>query len=199
MDEIIDIILARLRTAFRRGVVSGVDDGGDGLRVQVNSWGFPRWMEAVLPYGLSFLPQDGAEVGFFGVSSRQGHQVTLLVGDRRYRITGLARGEVVLHDDQNRDGATNRVHLTRDGIRIETTRPDGVVIEATGPVTINSNDVRLGNGADAALVRWPQLQSFLQGLVLQVTGAANLTTGAVTGTTTPPSVPSMGTTRVIAK
>jgi len=145
-------------------------------------------VEHVEPYVFTSCPADapsdgrGAEAVVLDLGGCSYHPVAIVVGDRRFRITGLAKGEVCVHDDQGQ-----KVHLTRDGI----------VVEGKA-VTVNSDTVKLGNGADAALVRWPELQAFLQGLVLPVSNAVPAAPGPVTAGP-PASVPEMGTTAVTAK
>jgi len=199
--EAIRHILGRLDAMFRRGKIVAVDDSGDCLRVQVEAWGLSRWMEAVLPYGLSFRPKVGSEVVFSAVGGRTGHQVTFQIGDRRYRLTGMADGEVAINDDQNADGAVHKVHLKRDGILIETTRPDGITLKATGPIALDTRDGRLGAGADAALVREPEMRTFLATLlsVLSSGGQADASTHKVTFTGLPSAPPAAGTTTIKAK
>ncbi|MDO8294381.1 MAG: phage baseplate assembly protein V [Gallionella sp.] len=64
-------------------------------------------------YGLTAKPHPGAEciALFFGGDRSNG--VVIAVADRRYRLTGLAEGEVALYDDLG-----HKVHLTRTGIVI---------------------------------------------------------------------------------
>lgn len=104
-------------------------------------------------YGLSAHPRAGAEGVALSVGGLRSHAIVLAVGDRRYRMTGLAEGEVALHDDQGQS-----VHLTRDGIVITgkklTVEVDDA-IELTGAsfkvtadtVDLASDDVGIGNGA----------------------------------------------------
>ena len=71
-------------------------------------------IEHVEPYGLTACPHPGAEhvTLFFG--GDRSHGVVIVVADRRYRLQGLAAGEVALYDDLGQ-----KVHLTRGGIVID--------------------------------------------------------------------------------
>lgn len=71
-------------------------------------------MEHMEGYGLTARAHPGAEVlaGFLG--GDRSHGVVLVVADRRYRVTGLASGEVCLYDDIG-----HQVLLGRDGIVIK--------------------------------------------------------------------------------
>ena len=79
------------------------------------------------PYGFTSRPKPGAEHVTVFLDGDRSHGITLVVADRRYRLTGLAEGEAALHDDQGQ-----KVHITRDGIVIKTAkkiRIDGANIE----------------------------------------------------------------------
>jgi len=67
------------------------------------------------PYGFTSNPQPGAEALTLFFGGDRSHGVTVIVADRRYRLTGLVKGEMAIHDDQGQ-----KVHLKRDKILIET-------------------------------------------------------------------------------
>lgn len=73
-------------------------------------------VEHLQDYGHYSRPLDGASGLLMAIAGNRGQAVALAVGDRRYRIS-LQAGEVAIADDQGQ-----RVHLTRDGIVIETTK-----------------------------------------------------------------------------
>jgi len=107
--------LARALGMIMRAVVTRVTDSteaqevqGQVLRDEVLD------LERIQSYGMTAVPQVGAEavVVFLGGSRSNG--VVIAVEDRRYRLTGLAAGEVALYDDQGQ-----KVHLKRDKIVIE--------------------------------------------------------------------------------
>lgn len=79
-------------------------------------------IEHVEPYGYTANPHAGAEAILLSLGGRRGHTVCIVVADRRYRLKGLAKGEVALYDDLG-----HQVHLTRAGI---------VIRGAGHPVTI---------------------------------------------------------------
>jgi len=78
-------------------------------------------VEHVQPYGLVSNVQPptqgatgsntAAESFIVYMSSDRSHPVSLVSGDRRYRMMNLAPGEVALHDDQGQ-----QLHLTRKGM-----------------------------------------------------------------------------------
>lgn len=65
-------------------------------------------------YGLTARPHPGAECITLFPGGDRSHGVVIAVADRRYRVTGLAEGEVALHDDLG-----HKVHLTRTGIVVD--------------------------------------------------------------------------------
>lgn len=66
------------------------------------------------PYGFTSHAKPGSEHLTVFLDGDRSHGITVVVADRRYRLAGLAEGEVALHDDQGQ-----KVVLMRDGIRIE--------------------------------------------------------------------------------
>jgi phage baseplate assembly protein V len=71
-------------------------------------------MEHFEPYGWTSHPHPGAEVAATFLDGDRSHGLVLVVADRRYRLTTLQEGEVVVHDDLGQ-----KVHLTREGIIVE--------------------------------------------------------------------------------
>jgi phage gp45-like len=77
-------------------------------------------IEHVHPYGFTSVVQPptgggvarkAAEAIFSFLGGGRSHGIAMLIGDRRYRLYGLANGEVSLHDDQGQ-----QVHFKRNGI-----------------------------------------------------------------------------------
>lgn len=71
-------------------------------------------VEHLEPYGFTSCPHGGAEGLAVFPGGDRSHGVVIVVADRRYRMQGLKKGEVALHDDQGQS-----VHLTRDGIVVK--------------------------------------------------------------------------------
>jgi len=134
--------VTRLVDMFLRGVVDRVTDSSkfqgvvaklrayDDLEDGPDGSGVEHW----LPYGFTAVAKAGAEalVGYLGGDSDKA--VVISVGDRRYRLTGLAEGEVALYDDQ---GA--KVHLTRSGIVLEPASGQTVELGGTGGAQVARN------------------------------------------------------------
>ena len=98
-------------------------------------------IELVHPYGFTSNVQpptgtQGAEAIVAYPTGDRSHGVIIAHGDRRFRLTGLANGEVAIHDDQGQ-----KVHLTRSGIVVNT--PGTLTITAGGAVTITAPTINL--------------------------------------------------------
>ncbi len=157
------------------------------LQVVVYAGDVRDGVEHFEPYGFTSCPADapsdgrGAEAVVVDLGGCPDHPVAIVVGDRRYRLTGLEKGEVAIHDDQGQ-----KVHFKRDGI-----------VVSGKAVTVNSDTVKLGNNAYAALVREPTLKQYLDDLEAALVG---LQAQALVWSVPRPSVPTdLGTTAVTAK
>ena len=109
----------RLGNLLARGSVSAVNGAGKmrTLQIRMMAGEVKDNVEHFEPYGFTSEPLAGAEhvTAFF--DGDRSHGVTLVVADRRYRLTGLESGEAAIHDDLGQ-----KVHLTRDGIVIKTAK-----------------------------------------------------------------------------
>ncbi|WP_431477838.1 phage baseplate assembly protein domain-containing protein [Massilia eburnea] len=62
--------------------------------------------------GFTSVPKPGAEGVVVFVGGNRDHGLVIAVEDRRFRLKGLASGEVAIYDDQGQ-----KVHLTRAAYR----------------------------------------------------------------------------------
>jgi phage baseplate assembly protein V len=130
-----------------RAILRLADDSEDCQMVQVDLLADETSddVEHLQTYGLTSVPFAGADGLFLSVAGSRSNGVVLAVGDRRYRLTGLQKGEVALYDDQGQ-----KVHLKRDGISIETS----MKVTVTAPhVVVISDDVQLGAPGGQAVAR----------------------------------------------
>lgn len=102
-------------------------------------------IEHVHPYGFTSNVQpptgdQGAEGIVVYPTGDRSHGVMVAVGDRRFRMKGLANGEVAIHDDQGQ-----KVHLTRAGIVIQTS---GSISITGGAITCNGSSVKINGQVD---------------------------------------------------
>jgi phage baseplate assembly protein V len=136
MAAILDSLIRIVQGIVVRGVVRLVDASGKMQTVQVTTTdGTTDEAEHFEAYGFTSRPKSGAEAVVLHVGGTS-HPVVIVAADRRYRVTGLAEGEVILHDDQGQ-----KVHLKRDGIYI-----DGKKVAVTGDTTV-SGDLEATSGS----------------------------------------------------
>lgn len=105
-----------LGNMIARGVVTAINSATkmQTLQVRLLADESKSDVEHFEPYGFTSSPNPGAEqVALFPDGDRS-HGLVIVVADRRYRLQGLAAGEMAIHDDQGQ-----KVHLTREGIVID--------------------------------------------------------------------------------
>lgn len=105
-----------LRNIVARGVITALDTAKKcqvaGLKLIA---GDPKeGVEHLEPYGFTSAAQNGAEAVVLFPGGDRSHGMAVIVADRRYRLKGLARGEVAIYDDQGQS-----VTLTRAGIVVD--------------------------------------------------------------------------------
>lgn len=193
LSRALEPLSRRIGGLVRRGVVHTAANGGGRLTLQVEALaGDTRdGCEYMLPYGLFAHPLPGGEAVPVAVGATPGHSVVLTVADRRYHLREGRPGEVALHDDQGQV-----VHLTREGIRIETAL--AITIEAAQSVDVAGDTVTV-TASTLARITAPEVQIHAaQSLRLDAggygetwtpTGRKTWTQGASTTQMGPPSPP----------
>lgn len=86
------------------------------------------------PYGFTAAPQAGAEALVAFPGGKRSHGVVVAVADRRYRLKGLAGGEVAMYDDQGQ-----KVVMGRSGMTIVS--KGNVTLDCSGGDLIVTGDV----------------------------------------------------------
>lgn len=89
-------------------------------------------------YGFTSHPKAGAEAAVVFLDGDRSHGLVLVVADRRYRLRGLADGEVALHDDGEEAGGGSSIVLKRGGV---------IEITAAAAVHLNTPEL-LHNGVN---------------------------------------------------
>lgn len=114
----------RVRLMVGRCILRAINDSGSVQVVQAQLLAdeVQDDVERIQQYGYTSVPLSGAEGVVVFVGGNRDHGIVIATEDRRYRLKGLAGGEVAIYDDQGQ-----AVHLTRSGI---------VVKGAGKPVTI---------------------------------------------------------------
>ncbi|MEO7691295.1 MAG: phage baseplate assembly protein V [Sphingomonas sp.] len=162
---------ARVHMMVGRVTIAGVDSGKKMQQLQIELMADETRdeVEHFEPYGLTSNPKkDGAEGVHLSVGGLRSNGVVICVANRQYRLTGLAEGEVAIHDDQGQ-----KVHLKRDGILVHgkklTFESEGdiaftaegdmtfdtgkLTVTASDRVTLGTDDLLLGNGATLQAAR----------------------------------------------
>jgi len=138
MSRELGILSRRVRGLVRRGTVT-LREGNtkmQGLQVRGTRDEVLDGVEHWEPYGWTAAPLAGSEVLMLGAGGGRSMPIAAGVADRRYRITGLADGEVCVHDDQGQ-----RVTLYRDRIELQrgavkaTLSDTGIVLDGNVSIT----------------------------------------------------------------
>lgn len=155
-DKVSQPLTRKIRQAVARCVVALVNDAAkmQGLQVQVLADEVLDNREHFQHYGFTSVPHAGAEGIMLSVNGQRAHGVVINVDDRRYRLTGLAPGEVAIYDDLGQ-----KIELKRDQIKV--TAPKVVVVsddvhlgaEGGAKVARIGDRVNVGSGSSAGL--WP--------------------------------------------
>lgn len=82
-------------------------------------------IEHIEPYGYTSRPLDGAEAIVANLFGNRDHAVALLVGDRRFRLKNLQKGEVALWTDEG-----DVIHFKRG---------NQILVDTLGTLVANAN------------------------------------------------------------
>jgi phage baseplate assembly protein V len=137
--QVLRDVARRVQMMLARAVLAGVSDAGglQVLQLRLMAEEVKDGVERVQQYGLTSVPHAGAEAVVLFAGGNRDHGIVVAIDDRRYRLRGLANGEVALYDDQGQS-----IVLRRD--RIEVTAPR---------VVINSPSISMGAGDPKPLAR----------------------------------------------
>lgn len=156
VNKIMGPLARRVRLMIGRGVLALVNDSlrMQALQVRALSGEVLENVEHWQPYGFTYHPLPGGEPLLVFPKGDRSHAVCIAVADRRYRVKGLAQGEVCLFDDLGQ-----KITLYRDRIEVEApkvvVKSDNVHLGAQGgPKVARIGDrVQVGTGSSAGL--WP--------------------------------------------
>lgn len=140
LQKLLRPVHARIANLVSRAVVKRVDDGTTLQTIQalVGEGEVRDGLERFQPYGLTSAPEPGAEAVVLFVGGRRDNGYVVAVDDRRYRLTGLAQGEVALY---SKTGAS--VVLKADG-SVEVNAAPGASVVLNGGI---QNVARVGDTA----------------------------------------------------
>lgn len=137
LEKLIAPLRRRVGLMVGRCVVNLVNDAlkMQGVQISLLSDETRDNVERLQNYGFSSNPHPGAEAVAVAVGGSRNHAVVIVCDDRRYRLTGLAEGEVALYDDLG-----SKIVLKRGNV-IEVTAATKVrvvspLVEMTGALTV---------------------------------------------------------------
>ena len=147
LDRLLKPLNGRIQMMIGRAVIVAANDAlkAQGLQVELLDGEVQDGIEHFQHYGVTSVPLAGAEAVIAFVGGLRSHGICIGTVDRRFRLTGLQAGEVALHDDQGQ-----KVHITRDGIVIETDKP---VIVRSPNVLVEADAVDLGAAGGQPVAR----------------------------------------------
>ena len=103
-------------------------------------------------YGFTSVPKEGAEAIVLCPQGNREHMVAIVVDDRRYRLKGMAEGEVAMFTDEG-----DVIHIKRGG-HIEIKAADKVDIIGANEVSVDSASIKLGKTAAEAVIKGTTFQ-----------------------------------------
>lgn len=143
-------IQRRVALMVSRAVITLVNDSLKMQNVQVNLMADVTrdGVERFQNYGHTSNPHPGAEGIMVSIGGNQDHGIVIVVDDRRYRLTGLAEGEVAMYDDLGQ-----KVHLTRSGmivngggLPVNVQNVSDLNVTTSGVVTVKAGGLAVAKG-----------------------------------------------------
>ena len=148
-------IWARLKNTIGRGRIATVLDGGNVQRVQVQAGadetidGVPRLAE----YGIASVPPAGSDAILLFLAGERSNGVVIATGNQKFRLKGLADGDVALYDSRGQTIVLSAGGMTvkAAGLPIVIENASSVSIDAptivNGPLTVAGTITQTGGGA----------------------------------------------------
>lgn len=174
-------IRGRIRNVVARGVVTLVRESPllEEVQLRLLAGELRGPLERFQEYGFTSHPHPGAEAIALFHGGRRAHGLVIAVDDRRYRLLGLAEGEVALYDDLG-----TRIVLRR-GKRVEVraTELDAVLeadalVDAGGKATVRSaGDLLAESTGGKATVKAATIAR-LEGADVQIVGTTSVSVDA---------------------
>ncbi|WP_182466804.1 phage baseplate assembly protein V [Sphingomonas gilva] len=147
-------LMQRIRGMLARAIIGPIDDnsGIQSAQVDLLADETQDGVEHFQAYGFTSVPHPEAEALVAFVGGTRSHAIIVASGDRRYRLRGLATGDVAIHDDQDQ-----YVLLGRGGIAISTGKTltiDAQAVTVTcDTATIEADTVNLGGEGGQPVAR----------------------------------------------
>lgn len=167
LDRLLKPLNGRIQMMIGRAVIVAANDAlkAQGLQVELLDGEVQDGIEHFQHYGLTSVPLAGAEAVVAFVGGLRSHGICIGTVDRRFRLIALEAGEVALHDDQGQ-----KVHITRDGIVIET---DKLVTVRSPNVLVEADAVDLGAAGGQPVARVGDDVNLSTGKIISGSGKVN--------------------------
>lgn len=138
VTKLIGPLKRRVLLMIGRGVLKLIDDAGGIQHVQLVALEGETLdrVERFQEYGFTSVPHPGAEAVLAAAGGDRGHGLVVGVEDRRYRLVGLAGGEVAIYDDLEQ-----KVHLKRNGIHAYS--PLNILLQTDGVLRLEGDGVEI--------------------------------------------------------
>ncbi|WJV61348.1 phage baseplate assembly protein V [Pectobacteriaceae bacterium C52] len=133
MSNPLSVLQRSLSNLLARAVVTGLSTATkcQMLQIKMAADELKTDIEHIEPYGFTSAPHVGAEAVAVYMDGDRSHGVVLVVGDRRYRVTGLQAGEVAIYTDEG-----DSIVLKRGRVIDVTTKT--FIVNATEKMTVNT-------------------------------------------------------------
>jgi len=186
MLDALNVLSRRIRLFVSRAVISFVDDSRtvQYLQAKINALetvgDIPRYVE----YGLSSNPPLGSEALIVFGNGERTNGIVIATSNAKYRVTALATGEVVVHDNTGQ-----KVYLSQSGMRLDgggkqITLTNTPVVLADTPILRCTGDIIDNYGVNTRTVAG--MRTVANGHTHPIT---NVQTGSSTINTQPPTQP----------
>lgn len=155
----------RVRLMVARSIVRLVSDsdGIQTLQLSILRGETQNEVERFQNYGMTSVPLSGAEAAVVFVGGNRDHGLVIAVDDRRYRVKGLADGEVCVYTDEDSGENGHRIHLKRGGIvevkctTAVVTAGENATVSAGGNITLEAEGNIVATASGVATITAPSV------------------------------------------
>ena len=130
--KIIAPLQRKIMLMIGRAVLTTIKDtdGYQKLQIALLSGDVSDGVQRLQNYGWTSVPKAGADAIFVCVGGSHDNGIVIACDDKRYRLKGLASGEVAIYTDEG-----DKIHLKRgNNIEITTT-----ILKVNGKLTVTGN------------------------------------------------------------
>jgi phage baseplate assembly protein V len=155
LERYIAPLRRRIMMTVARAVVKTINDSGGIQKMQVGLLADETHsnVDRIQQYGFTSVPLPGAEGIFVSIGGSREHGAIIAIDDKRFRLVGLAPGEVALYTDEG-----DKIHFKR-GNKIEVisaaevkVQAPEIKLEASTKVTVTSPLVEVNAATKATVI-----------------------------------------------